>query len=144
MQPITGASVVLYAVNTSTDGGPSSSIMTGTVTTVANGAFTLTGKYTCPTPSSLVYLLITGGNPGLSTSNAAIALMAAIGQCSTLTSSTFISVNELTTVGTVYALAPFITSGTAIGSTPANAATLTADFTLASQYVNYSTGSAPG
>jgi len=144
MQPITGASVVLYAVNTSTTGGSSSSIMTSTVTTDSNGAFTLTGKYTCPTASSLVYLLITGGNPGLSAANPDIALMAAIGQCSTLTSSSFISVNELTTVGAVYALAPFITSGTAIGSTTSNATTLAADFTLASEYVNVPSGSAPG
>jgi len=144
MQPIIGANVVLYAVNTSSDGGPSSSIMTSTVTTVANGAFTLTGKYTCPTSTSLVYLLATGGNPGLSANNSAIALMAALGPCSTLTSSTFISVNELTTVGAVYALSPYMTSGTAIGSTSANAATLADDFTLASEYVNTSTGSAPG
>jgi len=143
-QPIVGASVVLYAVNTSTNGGASTSLMTSSVTTDSNGYFTLTSKYSCTGYTSTpVYLLISGGSAGAGT-NTNIALMAILGNCSTLTSSTFISVNELTTVAAVYALSPFISSPTAIGYSSANASTFSSDLTLAAEYANTSTGASPG
>jgi hypothetical protein len=70
--------------------------------------------------------------------------MAALGPCSSLTSSTFISINELTTVAAVAALAPFMTSASAIGSASFDTTALANAFTLANQYVNTTTGTAPG
>jgi hypothetical protein len=35
------------------------------VTSDANGEFTVTGDYQCPSASAQVYLMATGGNPGL-------------------------------------------------------------------------------
>ncbi len=145
-QPISGATLTLYAAGTTGDGSPSTSLMTTPVTSDANGNFNLTGAYTCPSASTLVYVAATGGNPGLSpgTNNTDIALMAALGPCGNLTSSTFITINELTTVGAIWPLAPFMTSYTNIGSGSSDASALSSAFSLASQYVNTTTGSAPG
>ena len=70
--------------------------------------------------------------------------MAALGPCGNLSASTFIFIDELTTVGAVYPLAPYMTSPTAVGAAPADAAALANAFTLASQFVNTTTGTAPG
>jgi hypothetical protein len=135
--------VQLYAVGTTGDGSAATQLLS--TTTDADGDFTLSGL-TCPSPTTPVYYLATGGNPGLSagTNNPNLALMAAVGPCGSLTTSSFTVINELTTVAAVYALAPFIASPTSIGSSPANSSNLAANFTLASQYVNINTGSAPG
>ena len=116
-QPVSGATVQLYAVGTSGDGSAATALLSPAITTDANGGFGISGLYTCPSASALVYLVATGGNPGLggSANNAALALMAALGPCGNLTNSTFIVVNELTTVAAVYALAPYMASATAIG-----------------------------
>jgi trimeric autotransporter adhesin len=145
-QPVSGSTLQLYAVGTTGDGSPATPLLTQTVTSDANGNFTITGAYTCPSASTLVYVTATGGNPGLSsgTNNAALALMAALGPCGSLGPSTFISMNELTTVAAVWALAPFMSSYSSIGSRSTDATTLASAFTLASEYVNTTTGTAPG
>jgi len=72
-QPISGATIQLYAVGTTADGSASSPLLTSTVTTNSNGGFN-TGSFTCPTSTTMVYLLASGGNPGLAngTNNSAI------------------------------------------------------------------------
>lgn len=144
--PVSGATLQLYAVGTTGDGSPATPLLTQTVTSDANGNFDITGSYTCPSASALVYVTATGGNPGLSpgTNNAALALMAALGPCGSFGASTFVNVNELTTVAAVWALAPFMNSYNSIGSGTADAAALAGAFTLASEYVDTTTGTAPG
>ena len=145
-QPVIGATLQLYAVGTTGDGSPASALLTQTVTSDANGNFEITGAYTCPSPSTLVYIVATGGNPGLTTgtNNTAIASMAALGPCGSLGASTLISINELTTVAAVWPPAPFMTSYSSIGSGTSDASALASAFTLASQYTNTTTGTAPG
>ena len=146
-QPVTGATVQMYHVNTSTEKGASVSMLTGTgsVTTLSDGSFSITGKYTCGTATD-VYLTATGGAalPGQTNSNS--LMMVALGQCSTLATLTHVSINELTTVAAVTALAPFMTSPTAIGTGSSQGETnyLDARFTLAQELVSIATGSAPG
>ena len=116
-QVIAGARIYLYAVAT-TQGGASVSLLNtpGFVLTDANGNFSITGDYTCPA-NSYVYLLALGGNPGLVNAvNPAIGLGAGLGLCSSLTASTFITINEVTTVAMTSALASSATSETQIGS----------------------------
>ena len=134
-QAISGAQVYLFAANagvftpnTNGYGNASLSLLKSTgsnvtldntvadatygdyyVTTDANGAFSITGDYTCTPSNELVYLVGLGGDASPGIPNPQIALMAALGPCNTLTSSTFIDVNELTTVAAVYALAPYMT-----------------------------------
>lgn len=142
-QPVPGATIKLYTVGTSADGSASTSLLSQRVTTDANGNFTITNLYSC-TNATLVYLVASGGNPDLSSNNANLALMAALGPCASLASSTFVYLNEVTTVAAVYALAPFMSSYSAIGSGTSDVAALTSAFTLAAQYANNATGSSPG
>jgi glucuronoarabinoxylan endo-1,4-beta-xylanase len=144
-QPVAGATIQLYQVGTAGDGSSAAPLGSST-TTNASGGFTITGGYTCPGSNPQVYLLATGGNPGLAsgTNNTAIALIAALGSCSALSASTFINLNEVTTVAAVAALSPYMTSPTSIGSGTSDAAALTAAFTLASQYASTATGTSPG
>ncbi len=144
-QPISGATIQLYQVGTAGDGSSAAPLGSST-TTNPSGAFTITGDYTCPGSNPQVYLLATGGNPGLAsgTNNTAINLIAALGSCSSLSPSTFINLNEVTTVAAVAALSPYMTSPTSIGSGTSDAPALTAAFTLASQFASTATGTSPG
>ena len=65
-----------------------------------------------------VYLIARGGNPGLSSEsqNPALALTAMLGSCASLSASVPISVNEVTTVGTVWPLASYMKSPVDLGS----------------------------
>ena len=163
--PVTDATIQLYAVGTTGDGSAATLLLTTTVTTsdgsgnatnsnanagngfnsLPAGSFTITGDYSC-TGSTDVYLVSTGGNPGLSasTNNTALSLMAALGPCSNLSSSTFVSVNELTTAGSVAALANYMTSYSAIGSGTADASNLQAAFSMVNEYTDTSQGTVPG
>jgi hypothetical protein len=142
-QPVSGATIQLYTVGTAGDASAAQPLLTTSVTTDTNGFFTITGDYNCNNATQ-VYLTATGGNPGLSAPNPNLLMMAALGPCSALTANTNIWVNELTTVAAAYALAPYATSATSIGSGTSDAPALAKAFTLANQYVNTTTGQAPG
>ena len=64
-QPVSGSTIQLYASGTTGDGSSANLLLTSPVLTTASGSFTLTGLFACPSASSLVYLVATGGNPGL-------------------------------------------------------------------------------
>ena len=147
-QPVSGATIQLYQVGSTGYGTGAAALLTSTVTSDAAGSFSITGKYTCTSGTEL-YLTATGGNPGLTqgTNNAALALMAGLGLCDSLTPSTYISVNEITTVGAVWALSPFMTGTSAsivIGAPATNQTGLATAFADVAQIVNNSTGSTPG
>jgi len=136
-----GAHVHLFAVNTTGYGGPGiaasssnasiSLLTTGSgsdsageyVATDGNGDFTITGDYTC-TAGQQVYLYAVGGNPGSGT-NSAAGLLAALGTCpaaKTFPSTTFITMNEVSTVAAAYAFAGFATDATHVSSSGTTAA----------------------
>ena len=94
----------------------------------------------------MVYLVATGGNPGLAsgTNNQAIALMAALGRCNSLTASTFIFVNELTTVGSIAAIYPYMSSYANIASGSSDASQLNTAFNTVAEYVDTTRGTVPG
>jgi DNA-binding beta-propeller fold protein YncE len=129
--PIVGARVYLYAANTNGYGSASSSLLgahAGTaydgtnyyVTTQSGGTFTITGDYSCPTATSQVYLYSIGGNPGVGGgANSGAGLMASLGTCNSLSSSTFAVINEVSTVAAAYAFAGFATDATHVSS-PSN------------------------
>jgi hypothetical protein len=146
-QPVSNAVVQLYAVGTTGDGSAATPLLTGApVTTDSTGSFNITNRFTCPSPSTLVYIAATGGNPGLggSTNNSAIAQMSALGQCGTLTPSTFIGINEISTAVSVFALAPYVASVDHIGSGSSDQAALSSAFATISQTLNTTTGNVPG
>ena len=150
-QPVVGASIQLYAAASSGYGSAynytsgTSLLGTNVVTTVAGGSFSITGDYTCPSSATDVYLVATGGNPGLkSAANANLALMVALGPCGQLSSSTDIDVNEVTTVATVWALSPFMTGIANIGTSAGNAQGLTNAFAAVNELVNIAMGTVSG
>jgi cardiolipin synthase len=110
------------------------------------GSFTITGDYTCPSATTEVYLVATGGNPGLApgSNNADLALMAALGPCGGLSSSTYIVLNELTTIGTAAALTNFMTAYASVGSGSSDASQLQTAFLTVNEYTNTTSGAVPG
>ena len=123
-QPVSGSKVYLYAASSSGYSAPATSLLGGAgyVTTDGGGNFTITGTYTCPA-GAYVYVLALGGNPGLApgTNNSQLGLMTGLGPCSALLPSTFIPINEVTTVATAYSLAQFMSSETMVGTSSTNA-----------------------
>jgi hypothetical protein len=117
-QPITNATVQLWEVGTSVMGsagyGSAATPLGSSVKTMSDGSFTFGSANPaagCAT-GAYVYITAAGGDPQISsgaqpTGNPAIALMAAIGPCSGLSSSTYIQINEVTTVAAAFAMAQF-------------------------------------
>jgi hypothetical protein len=160
--PVSGSVIQLYAVGTSGYGQGATPLIGATVTTSdgtgtldsnanagnANntlpvGSFTISGDYTCPSFTTPVYLTATGGNPGLTsgTNNSALTLVAALGQCGLLNPSSYIIINEVTTVGAVFALAPFIGAG-GVGSDSGGTGAIANASNSVRNLVNNSTGTA--
>ena len=146
LQPVSGATIQLFAPGTSGYGTAAISLLSRTVVTDAGGNFSITGAYTCPSAATPIYMVVTGGNPGLAagTNNTALALMSSLGQCGTLGPHTFLVINELTTVAAVWALTPFMVDATHIGTSPTNVQGLLNAFAIANDLVGVSTGRSPG
>lgn len=150
-QPVSGMSLQLYAAEGNGYGATATGLFGAATTTNASGGFTFP-SYSCPTPSTQVYLVGTGGDPIAGNTGGAnnpnLALMVALGSCSSLNSGTHIHMNELTTVAAVWALAPFM-GGSAqsylnIGAPSSNSTGLQLAFAASSEVVNTSTGTFPG
>jgi len=115
--PIYGAKVILW--QTTSSGYPSvsnhttgtTSIQLATTTTGASGSFSFTSAASCAS-GQFAYITLTGGDvtnhSGSPIINNNLVLMAAVGPCSSLGSSTWILVNELSTVAAAYALDNFM------------------------------------
>jgi len=146
IQPVSNASIQLYTPGTNGYGSASTPLLTKSVTTDGNGYFSLAGAFSCPSDSSPVYLVVTGGNPGLAagTNNQAIALMGLLGECGNITSTSFFDLGERTTVAAVWALAPFMVDYAHIGTSHGNAQGLLNAFAEAQNLVDISSGAAPG
>jgi hypothetical protein len=142
-QPVNGATVQFWAVGTTGDGSMGTPLGSA-VPSDKNGAFNLTTPIVCPDSDPLVYVTATGGDPGMGAINSSIVMMAALSDCNSLSASTFIQLNEVTTVAAVAALAPFMSAPNNVGSSPADAAALNSAFQLASTLADVSTGTAPG
>ncbi len=125
-QPVSGSYIQLYTVGNSGNASAAKPMLTAAVFSDTNGDFSITGDYQCspgdPTFGDQVYIVATGGNPGLAsgTDNAALVMVAALGACSHLTPSSFITINEVTTAAAAWALAPFASSATQIGASATN------------------------
>ena len=141
-QPVKNASLALYVAATSGYGKTNTNILTKIVTTDGGGGFNITGDYPC-TAGQQMYLVATKGDPGGGVNNN-LALMAALGDCANLSASTNVIMNEVTTVGSAFALAPFMTSITQLSSSANNATGLAHAFASVNKLVNIAGGSSPG
>lgn len=93
--PVSGATIQIYAVSTASTAGAATPLISSQVTTAPDGSFDITGLYSCGS-STDVYLTATGGNPGLSgnVNNPVLVLMTAPGPCSSLTAQSYVSITR--------------------------------------------------
>ncbi len=144
-QPVSGSHLQLYAAGISGTGSTAQPLLSNPVQSDSNGEFLVPTNVSCPSQSSQVFAVATGGNPGLSsgTNNAALALMAMLGSCSSLSAATPISIDEVTTVGTVWPLASYMKSPTDVGSAAGDSGFLSAASSVP-EFINLTEGTSPG
>jgi hypothetical protein len=152
-QPVSGAAIQLYAVGNGGLASVATPMLTRAVSSGGDGSFDLTNAYTCGQSSEgqaisgssdQVYIVATGGNPGLNppVDNKALVLMTALGSCSNLPNLSYVEINEVTTAAAAWALAPFAASGASIGATNSNNDGITNAFLDAGLLADTSTGMA--
>jgi hypothetical protein len=141
-QPVANSTIELYAAGKTGNGSPAMKMISKNVTTMADGTFTISGDYHCSDPGDQVYLVATGGNPGLypPVDNAKLVMMTAFGSCVNLPSANYLEINEVTTVAAAWALAPFMKSATEIGAGSNNLDGIASAFRNANLLVDSSTG----
>jgi len=141
-QPLSHSLIQLYQVGVGTVPGSSGyaanaiPLISSAVYTAADGtgSFNITGAYSC-SAGAQVYITAVGGSSdgNLAHANPNIALMAALGSCSSLlanASTSYIVLNEVSTVAAAYALAQFSATtafGTALSAQPGSATVAPAD-----------------
>ena len=105
--PVAGGTVALYAYGS----GGYGSAPTLLARTVADstGYFTIDpSTISCPTPTTPVYILSIGGNPGFG-NNSAIVLGSGLGNCANAAND-FVTINEISTVALAYTFAHFFSA----------------------------------
>jgi hypothetical protein len=141
--PVQGAEVQLYAAGSTGYGSGAQALLSSPVSTDQYGGFTLP-DFDCPANNPETYLVATGGDPGIGVDNPAIALMAALGPCGNIDSIPFVNMDEVTTVASVWALAPFLGPNAQVGTSATNATGLTNAFSTVNNLVDITQGTAPG
>lgn len=143
---IAGSMVQMYAAGSTGNGSSSKALLAHPVQTGSDGGFTISGPVACPSASSPVYLVATGGNPGLSAGveNSSIALMANLGSCGDLSKVSFATINEVTTVGSIWPLAAYARSASQIGFGNMDVQGFDAAEESMGKLVNVAEGTAPG
>ncbi len=142
---ISGAVVTVYQAGAS--GYGTGAVQLATTTSARNGSFSFK-SIACQSGawSQEIYLVATGGTAkGQDAANSAIALSAAIGACDNLPKKA-VTINEATTVATVWALSQFADeSGQDIGTSSTNETGLENSFAIiaAQDLVDVHTGLAP-
>ncbi|WP_213805469.1 hypothetical protein [Granulicella sp. dw_53] len=145
-EPVVGAAVSLYAAGISGYGSLATLVASAPITD-SKGGFTIAGNYTCPSPESQMYLVATGGKVGSNDANSNLALMTALGSCGNLNSS-LVVLNEVTTVASAFATAPFasddaLTGNSSylyLGTSSSNSVGLASAFSAVNNLVDISTG----
>jgi streptogramin lyase len=142
-QPVSLASVQLYAAGSSGNGSTASALLPSSVQTAADGSFSVASGYTCPPAQTPLYLIAKGGNLSAA-SNSARWLMTALGPCGSIASGSSFTVNEVTTAAAAWALAPFMSGNGSVGASCTNTMGLDNAFATANELVNSATGVSPG
>ena len=153
--PISGAQVTAWAIGATGYGQGATPL--ACVITDANGNFafgtspgcggTLPTGFLCSASGEQIYLIADGGTYASQTApNPQIALLAALGPCGTVSASGAVTVNELSTIASVYALAQFISPSSpySIGAPGTNTAGLNYGLAAITNLINLAGGVMPG
>jgi len=111
LHPIAGSTVTAYAAGATTGG---SATRIGQATTDSHGAFSLAAFNPAPASGQWVYLVAQGGDAGGGANSATRLMTVAGAYCATAPGCSFptaVTIDELTTVGSVYSLAQFVGFG---------------------------------
>jgi len=150
-QPVSDSVIHLYAAGKAGNGSPPRDMLSVAatvngvastvdyVTTDGNGDFNITGDYSCTSSTDQVYIVASGGYPGPSP-NPALVMMAALGSCGNVPGISNIFIDEVTTAAAAWALAPFMTSATQVGSTATNTTGIANAFADAQLLADSTTG----
>ena len=148
--PVNGATIQLYAAGATGNSSAATPMLTQTVISDALGMFQLTGNYTCGQSSTgqtipataQLYLVASGGTTSTTstTSNPALTMVTAVGPCTNLSSTSFDTINEITTAAAAWALAPFASSTTTLGASSTNTLGITNAFLDVALLANPSSG----
>ncbi len=144
LQPVSGASVQLYAAGIAGNGSAPTALLNAAVATSSTGAFTVPSGYTCPSTQTPIYLISKGGQPGAGSANQSLWLMTALGPCGSVTAGSNVVLNEVSTAASAWALASFMSSGGSVGASCTNTLGLDNAFLTASSLENAITGVSPG
>jgi hypothetical protein len=144
--PLSTAVISFYAAGSSAPGvGATNLLGTRLVTTDTSGKFSIP-PFQCASSGTQLYLVGRGGSasPASGADNSALVMMAALGDCGSVGSSTIVVMNEVTTAAAAWALAQFIGADAAIGASATNATGLRNAFLTAANLADTSKGTAPG
>ncbi len=142
---IGGASVQLYAVGTQGIASAAVPLLSQPVLTEDDGTFSIAGSYTCPAPTSQLYIVASGGysSTAVRRNNQAIRLMTMLGACNKLSSSLLYTVDEVTTVALTWSFSSYMSSSDRMGYL-AGDPSFQAALTKLNQLVDLTTGISPG
>ncbi len=143
-QPLIGAAVQLYTAGAAGNGSSGTALLGSSLTTDANGLFTVPAGYVCPAASSEIYVVARGGKagPAAASANGAIVFLTALGACNAILQS--VVVNEVTTVAATYALSQFLSAGGNIGASATNPIGLQNAVATAQALADITAGISPG
>ena len=115
-QAIVGADVQLYITGMKDENPFSTALLKHPVKSDRDGSFMLSEMVACPLNAGEAYLVATGGQPAETpASSASLVLMSGLGACNRLTKLSVLTVNEVTTVGSIWPLARYARSYKEIG-----------------------------
>jgi hypothetical protein len=141
--PVASSSVAVWAPGT-TGYGTGATKFPNTTSTSANDGSFYSGIFNCPSDDTQIYVTAQGGDAG-GGANGSLMMMAAVGACDTIDFgvNSFV-VNEVTTVGSAYALDQFLSTSTpgSVGAPASAAAGLADAFATLASLVDPTTGTA--
>ena len=145
-QPIAASEVQFYAIVANRGPFTATPLLSTPVLTDAQGGFSLPKDLVCPSGSAWVYATSMGGWPvsGQGAENSSAALLSLVGRCDELSASNNISINEITTVASVSALAPYLSTNNLISYSNSQSNAFDAAAEKALQLANPLTGTSPG
>ncbi len=138
--------MALYAAGTGGYGSASALVASASASD-QSGSFTVPAGYACPQPTSQMYLIATGGTIGSTETNPNRVLMTALGSCENLSSASVV-VNEMTSVASAFATAPFAANDALngnssylyLGTSSSNPSGIANAFAAVNNLVDISTG----
>ena len=141
--PVADSSVAVWAPGM-TGYGTGAFQFPNTASTSANDGSFYSEIFNCPSDTTQIYVTAQGGNAG-GGANSNLMMMAAVGACDTIGfgTSSFV-INEVTTAGSVYALAQFLSTSTpgSVGAPASDATGLADAFATLAELVDPRSGTA--